>query len=454
MRAAIYTRVSQDRNRVGRSVGEQEAEARAQCEREGWDVTAVYTDNDRSASRYARKTRPEFERLLSQLSDFDVIVTWEASRATRDLEVYVRMREACRAAGTKWAYNGRVFDFDRTDDTFNTGIDMLIAERESGETSKRVQRAVRAQATAGKPHGRIPFGYTRVYDPATGALARQVPHPEESKLLAEAADRVLNGESLYAIAKDFRSRGWPTMDGHRLHRLLSSPTYAGQRVYRGKVIGTAEWEPIIPPERWEAVQAVLDSPDRGKFHGSEPAYLLTGIATCGVCGGAIIRLLNRGKYAYYICKKEYCVSRSQAGVDAVVVAVVKRILTSPDALEAIHAQADPDVSGLAREVQELDARLEALYAQAADGSLSPSGLARVESSVLAKLDAAKERLRAMSTPRRITIADPADTAARWEKLPLLTQREIVRALMEVRILPAKTKGVRFDPQSVEIRQRL
>jgi hypothetical protein len=413
----------------------------------------VFSDNDRSASRYARKDRPEFERLLSRLSEFDVIVTWEASRATRDLKVYVRMREACRASGVKWAYNGRVYDFDRTDDAFNTGMDMLIAERESGETSKRVQRSVRAQAKAGKPHGRIPFGYTRIYDPATGALEQQVPHPEESKLLIEAADRVLAGESLYSIAKDFRARGWGMMEGQRLHRLLSSPTYAGHRVYRGKIIGKASWDPLIEPERWEAVQGILDAPGRGKFHGSAPVHLLTGIATCGVCGGPIVRLMNRGKYPTYICRQQNCVGRSQAGVDAVVVAVVKRILTSPDALEAIHAQADPDVSEAAHEVQELEARLEALYLQAADGSLSASGLAKVESSVLAKIETAKERLRAMSTPRRITIADPSDTAARWEKLPLLTQREIVRALMEVRIMPARAKGVRFDPASVEIRQR-
>jgi DNA invertase Pin-like site-specific DNA recombinase len=53
-RAVIYTRVSQDRGAGKRSVGEQEAECRTVATGNGWTVVRVFTDNDRSASRYAR----------------------------------------------------------------------------------------------------------------------------------------------------------------------------------------------------------------------------------------------------------------------------------------------------------------------------------------------------------------------------------------------------------------
>jgi hypothetical protein len=55
-RALIYTRVSKDK-RQGRSVEEQETECRRVCEHEGWTIADVLSDNDRSASRYATKTR-------------------------------------------------------------------------------------------------------------------------------------------------------------------------------------------------------------------------------------------------------------------------------------------------------------------------------------------------------------------------------------------------------------
>lgn len=458
MRAAIYTRVSQDRSGAAKSVASQEQECRELCDRNGWDLVKVYTDNDRSASRYASKGRPEFERLLQDLTNYDVLVTWEASRATRDLEVYVTLRAACREAKVKWAYSGKVYDFARTDDSFSTGLDMLIAERESGQTSDRINRVVRQHAQAGKPHGRIPFGYTREYDPSSGALVRQIPHPEESKVITEGARRVLAGETLYSIAKDFRERDMPLMGSNRwkpmrLGRLLRNPTYAAKRVYRGQIIGDAAWEPLVTVEQWEALNAILNAPDRLRFHGSEPQWLLTGVATCGVCGGGMQRNLNRGKYSTYICKEKMCVGRSQPKADAVVVAVVKQILSRTDALEAIHAEAEPDISGAAQDIRELEARLEGFYVQAAEGDLSPQGLAKVESSITAKLEAARDDLRALSTPQRITIDDPAGTADRWDELPLLDQRDIVRALMLVRIMPARARGARFDPESIEITQR-
>lgn len=453
MRAAIYSRVSQDRRGEFRSVKEQYDECVRLCERNGWEIAGKYRDNDRSASRYATKERPDFERLMSELDQYDILVTWEASRATRDLEVYTRLRDACKAAGVKWCYSGQLHDLSKSGDRFKTGLDMLLAERESDSTSERVRRSTRAQAAAGKPHGRIPYGFARVYDPSTGSLVRQVPHPEESKIVLEAADRVLAGESLYSIGKDLRSRGLRQLDSTRIQQMLRNPTYCGIRVFRGEILGNADWDAIIPPEKWEAIQGILGAPDRPKFHGSEPVYLLTGIARCGACGGPVIRLLNKGRYSAYLCREKRCVGRSQPKVDELVVSVVKQILTRPDVLEVIHAKSDPDVTKAAERVAELEARLDGFYQQAAEGSLSATGLARVESSILSQLEAARTRLQAMRTPQRLTIADPGKTAAEWDTLPLLERRAVVRGLMEISILPARAKGVRFDPESIEIKQR-
>src|SRR5579859_1221758 len=110
MRAAIYTRVSQDRRKDPRSVNEQYKECVDYCNAEGWTVAGEYRDDDRSASRYATKARPDFERLLSEIDRYDVVVTWEASRATRDLAVYVQMLNECRKHHVKWAYSGSLYD--------------------------------------------------------------------------------------------------------------------------------------------------------------------------------------------------------------------------------------------------------------------------------------------------------------------------------------------------------
>jgi len=149
----IYARVSQDDSGRARSVGEQLAECRAVCAREGWSVDAVFEDNDRSASRYATKARPAFAELEAAIGErrFDVLVTWEASRLQRDLAVYVRLRDACRRAGVSWCYSGQLIDLANPDDSFRATLDAALAERESDITRSRVLRALRANAVAGRP---------------------------------------------------------------------------------------------------------------------------------------------------------------------------------------------------------------------------------------------------------------------------------------------------------------
>ncbi|HEX6236004.1 MAG TPA: recombinase family protein, partial [Acidimicrobiales bacterium] len=125
-RALIYTRVSQDRA-GGRSPAEQEAEARAHCEREGWEVAEVVTDSV-GASRHSKGHRDGWGRArrLVGAGDVDVLVTWEASRAQRDLSAYSELRDLCAAHGVRWAYSGRVHDLTTSDGRFRTGLDALL----------------------------------------------------------------------------------------------------------------------------------------------------------------------------------------------------------------------------------------------------------------------------------------------------------------------------------------
>lgn len=461
MKAVIYARVSKDRRQQERSVSEQEAECRAFAAAQGWEVAAVHVDNDRSASRYSRKDRPAWDVLMGELSRYDVLVTWEASRATRNLEVYAELRRRCRDEGVLWAYSGRIYDLSRADDAFMTGLEMLTAERSSDDTAKRIQRTVRAQAKAGKPHGRIPFGYTREYDSTTGAFVRQMPHPQEAPLIREMARRVLEGETLYSIAKDVSGRDVPRLnlkpwDTVRIRRVLSNPTIAGRRVYRGQVIGDAEWEGIITPEEFEALRGVFSGPryQAVSHHGSEPRHLLSGIARCGVCGGKMKRLpASTHNAARYSCGAHHTAIRQEWADDLVNAVIVAR-LRRPDALEVANAPAGGGVADMAREIRTLEQRLEGVYAEAAAGALSARGLAAVEARILADMEDRREKIARAATPAVPTIADPGALADGWESADMLLRRSVVAALMTVTIHRASKPGSRaFDPERVQITWR-
>ena len=66
---------------------------------ERWKV-AVVVDNDRSASQYARRSRDGWGRVKAAVAGgrLDLLVTWEASRAQRDLDAYLELRRLCAAA--------------------------------------------------------------------------------------------------------------------------------------------------------------------------------------------------------------------------------------------------------------------------------------------------------------------------------------------------------------------
>jgi len=65
--AAIYARISSDAEGIGAGVARQVKDCRMLANRLGWRIAGEYVDNDLSA--WTGKRRPEYERLLADLSD-------------------------------------------------------------------------------------------------------------------------------------------------------------------------------------------------------------------------------------------------------------------------------------------------------------------------------------------------------------------------------------------------
>lgn len=487
MRALIYTRVSRDPKQRLRSVREQEQECRAWCEREGWTVVRVVTDSDRSASRYAKRGRDGYDAALAEIRarTVDMLVAWEASRAQRDLAAFVALRAQCEKHNVLYAYSGRVYDLSRSDDRFSTALDALVAEREVDATRDRLLRTVRMQAEQGRPHGRIPYGYRREYDPETRMLVGQFVDEEQAAVVTEAAERVLGGDSLRAICRDFNRRGIPTPRKPRavtpseqvvsewetgtLRQILKGPAIAGLRQYQGKVIGTASWPAILTESTWRQLKATLTDPSRltTTHRGTAPRHLLTSIAECAVCGKRLkhsfsTRRLRGGGYG---CRQEGCmkVTASKPGVDAVVVETLLAYLERKDVRAAIlaaytAAQTDDPAPELAN-LRELRTRLDAAVEQCANGDLSAAMLGRLEARLVPQIDHLERILadRTAPNPDVAALLNSGDLRDAWSRLErtgtdgLVARRQIIRGLVRVRVHPSKSKGGRtFDPSRVEI----
>ncbi|QDF17135.1 integrase [Gordonia phage William] len=442
MRAIIYCRVSSDPKMRERSVQEQEIDCRAVASANGWDVGEVLIDNDRGASRYSRGDRPAYRRLAEILQPGDVLVTWEASRAQRDLGAYLQLRTLCEQRGVPWSYAGKLHDLTRGDDRFVTGLDALLSEKEVEQTRERVLRSVRANAAAGRPHGKLPYGYMIVRDPDTGQPVDRVPNPDTAPIVREIVTRVLAGDSLYSLCRELNERGVPgprpKRDGSKsqwipvtMRKIIESPTYAGLRTHQGQIVGPATWEPLVTMDEHERVKGLLADPRRLTQRGSEPRWLLSGIVRCGVCGSKMNRLKNRGCDSY-VCKNGSHTSRKIETIDAYVTEAVIRRLEGQELVGQIDDD-DAEYAAAVEAVRALQQRLDAFADSAADGELSPAALARVESRLRPQLEAAEARMRALVQSPVVAQMAGDGARERWERLDLHSRRELIRALVDIRI---------------------
>lgn len=461
----MYNRVSEDAKGQGRSVDEQEQENNAWAQREHWTVVKVISETG-SASRFARSThaRSKWPEVVAEIQsgNYDILLTWESSRATRDLAVYADLRDLCAAAGVLWGYSGTVYDLQARSDRFRTGLDALVSEDESHRISERVLRATRARARAGEPHGKLPYGYRREYDTTTRALLRQVPDEQTAPIVREMFERLIGGESLHAIAKDLTRRGIAPPRPARtpraaegrawipstVKRITMNPTNAGLRTHRGEIVGDATWPALVDRATFDAVQGILTDPTRNSRAGDSHArWLLSGIALCGLCNGPMRTYMNRGARTY-TCAWCFRVTRKADQVDEHVSDRVVALLAHLNIGGPLVDDAE-----LARARDELDAlrvRLEGFTDAAADGQLSPTALVRIEGRLRPQIAAAQAKVRHLSAPAALARFDLSDPVAFWDRATLEDQRTVLRAMVRVVIQPAGRGKRIFDPSLVVV----
>jgi DNA invertase Pin-like site-specific DNA recombinase len=483
--AVIYGRASKDRLRLMRSIEDQVADCRAWCEPLGWRVVDVITDANRSASQWRRKEREGFEEALGLIESRQIqgFVTWEPSRAGRDLAIYVQLRAACQRAGVLYLTQGRVYDFSRPDDSFMMGFEFLRAEADANTMRERQLRTARRNAEKGRPHGRLAYGYRRVYDERTGVLVRQEPDPHTGQIVRDAARDVLAGASMWSVAMRLQDAGEPTpmrtwsehprgWDTYTIRQLLHNPTIAGKRVYRGQVIGDAAWEPLIGWEDFQKLQRVFADPGRKvRGGGGMPAKtLMVHIARCHYCGRplkrAVLRRKNKADAVKYHCHFRGCFKTtiSQPGLDAYVQEVALAWFEQPANVARLTAT-DGDGAGAgwldhAHAVEEELASLQQRLDEAADryaaGELPLAMLSRIEQQLRPKIEQAQRALVPPISDENIrALVTAGDVRAAWAELALAEQRKIVKAVFDVRVQRTANRGQNaFEPARVLVAPRV
>ncbi len=280
--------------------------------------------------------------------------------------------------------------------------------------------------------------------------------PEEANLIREAARRLLLGDGVQTIVRDWNVRGVPTTTGknpwttNAFKQTMRSPRLAGFRTYHGEIVAEAEWPAILEPAESEQVRALLDDPARRNNGGYRArVYLLTGFVRCGVCGEKMYaRKLQRGRPAYF-CRE--CGLRCSTAVEDVVSLRVRAELASPVVRRAF-AETAPAPDGLIGQIEQIGVELHQWDEDRENGVVDRERWLAVTGRLNGRRDALRRRLGTIQAAEILTPYTGREmTADEWTELAFDRKRAIIGELVEsIVILPA-TRGLgKFDEGRVQL----
>ena len=466
MRAAIYTRISDDRAGDAGGVNRQEEDCRSLAENRDLTITQVFTDNDTSA--YTGKKRPGYEALMVSLAagEIDAILAWHPDRLhrfPRELESFI---DAVDKAGAAVAtVQAGEYDLSSASGRMQARIVGAVARHESEQKSERVRRKAAQIALEGRVGGggTRPFGYE-----ADRVTIRE----SEAECVREATARILAGETVGRVAIDWNERGVKTVTGKPwsttvLKRMLIGPRIAGLREHRGEVVAEAVWSGIIDRPTWERVHTLLTDPKRRTNKGG-PArkYLLSSFLECGICGLAVFARPKSDGTRRYVCAKTPKV-RDACGKIAIVAEpleklvgkAIRTVLNSRDLTLALSGVTDKEARQTALDLTAQLAADEDALAELASDYYSDRLIGRREFlTARSRLDdrvrGIRRQLGAIQT-RGAVIDLPSGAEAvseAWQARGLDWRRALVAAVIDrIIIRPASKPGSHyFEPDRVEV----
>ncbi|MEV0526068.1 recombinase family protein [Streptomyces sp. NPDC050439] len=454
--ACIYIRMSEDREGGGLGIERQREDCEELAARLGLTIVQIYPDNDLSA--YSGKPRPQYRLMLEALKQgaFGTVLAWHTDRLHRspsELEEYIDVCEP-RSIQTLTVKAGAL--------DLTTATGRMIARQLGVQARYEVERMVERQRRARdqKVQRGEYCGGPRPYGWDTDGTT---PIPAEIDVIREAAELVLAGGSIRALAADLNARGLLTSqgapwEGGSLSRMLKRPRTAGIIQYRGEEAGSAEWEGALDEPTWRSVRAILDDPSRIPAASNVRKHLGSGLYLCGVCDEGLTSFSKgRGRPTQYKDRKNNHVVRSMELLDKWVVWSLLRRMEEPDAAE-VFARPESDALDLkATQASLVKAResLDALAGAFGAGEIDMQEWRIAREGARAKKAEAEAIL--SSAVRVNPVADlltSDDKAAAWTAWDLARQRAAIDWAMTVRVLPARTGrqkgGGYWDPDAVDI----
>lgn len=383
-RVALYARYSSDQQNAA-SIADQLRICRERAEREGWQVVDTY--EDAAISGASLILRPGIQTLIqhARAGQFDLVLTEALDRVSRDQADVATLFKHLQFAGIPMVTlaEGEISEL-------HVGLKGTMNALFLKDLSKKTHRGLRGRVEKGFSAGPVGYGY-RVVRRLTseGELVRgeRSIDPAEALIVNRIFREFASGKSPRSIAGDLNAQEIPGPSGRpwrdttirgdarRGTGIINNELYAGVMAWNHKhhvkdpftgrpvmrLNPESEWIRaevlalrIVSDDLWQAAKrqqralaeryaSVRQAAQIRSMHAHalrRPAYLLSGLLECGVCGGTfgvVVRdrygCVNR--YRRHTCTNDRTIKR--ADLERRAVAGIAEKLVSADKVEAAVA---------------------------------------------------------------------------------------------------------------------
>ena len=315
-KAAIYARVSTERQEEQKTIESQVCDLREACKKDGVEIANEYIDDGFSGGVLAR---PALDKLRDDASRdlFEIVYILSPDRLARKYLYQALVIEELKKQGIEIKFLNKAVT-ESPEDQLLLGIEGLIAEYERAKILERTRRGRLHRARNGEiMGGSAPYGYDYIRKTKNRVAYYKV-NKKEAEVVRLIFSLYLKHKSTAKVVKVLANRKIRTRNNSKywskgvIHRILGNECYTGTAYYnkhekgggKRKVRERNEWIPIkiqkvLNDEIFKLVQKVLKNHRGGK---RRRIYILSGLIRCGQCGSKYIgNSANKGQHFYYRC---------------------------------------------------------------------------------------------------------------------------------------------------------
>jgi site-specific DNA recombinase len=345
MRAAIYARVSTQRQERNQTINSQITALRFWASEHGHQLLDEHIFKDEGYSG-SRLDRPGLDRLRDAALDnaFEVLAVLSPDRLARKYAYQVILLEEFRRFGCEAVFLHHPISDDPNDQLL-LQIQAAVAEYERALLGERFRRGKLQKARAGHlVGGKAAYGYTYIHKTDTCPSYLLI-NETEAEFVRQLYEWLLEEQlSIRQILKRLNAGPWLPRCGRKpwnasvVHHILADPIYTGMTYtnrYRflpakkPRKLGPhnhqntcrqlkprEEWigipvPAIITPELYERAQAQLARNAKRSFRNNRKhSYLQRCLLSCGRCGlsmfGTTYKATATGPRQYYRCRGRDC----------------------------------------------------------------------------------------------------------------------------------------------------